>query len=228
MLHRLPAARPAPLALAMPLMRRDQPPGTSTSSRATDSNSSTSLRNRSPTRDTRRCTSIEAKDYNGEALALLTGSDFTDGTIEVDLAGLPGAGSDAGARGFVGIAFRSTPARHGVRVLLPAADQRPRRRSAPAQSLDAIHLGAGFSAGSACVRRRRACTSPTSTSMTGAWTHVKIEVSGAQGAPVRQRRRAAGAHRQRSQTRRHRAARSACGSAPAPKPTSAICTRSAR
>ena len=51
----------------------------------------------------------EEKNYNGEAVALLTGSDFSDGTIEVDLAGVPGAGSDSGARGFVGVAFRSTP-----------------------------------------------------------------------------------------------------------------------
>ena len=47
------------------------------------------------------------KGHNGEALALVTGSEFTDGTIDVDLAGRPAAGSDAGARGFVGIAFRS-------------------------------------------------------------------------------------------------------------------------
>ena len=31
---------------------------------------------------------------------------FRDGTIEVDLAGLPGAGAGAGARGFIGMAFR--------------------------------------------------------------------------------------------------------------------------
>jgi 3-keto-disaccharide hydrolase len=46
--------------------------------------------------------------YTGEAVALVTGSSFGDGVIEVDVAGRPGAGSDAGARGFVGIAFRST------------------------------------------------------------------------------------------------------------------------
>src|SRR5256885_7607144 len=51
----------------------------------------------------------QEKNYAGEPVALMTGTEFTDGTIEVDLAGVPGAGSDAGARGFVGIAFRSTP-----------------------------------------------------------------------------------------------------------------------
>ena len=35
--------------------------------------------------------------------------DFTNGTIEVDLAGEPGAGAAGGARGFVGVAFRVQP-----------------------------------------------------------------------------------------------------------------------
>jgi len=39
-------------------------------------------------------------------LALLKGSSFKDGAIEVELAGKPSAGSFAAARGFVGIAFR--------------------------------------------------------------------------------------------------------------------------
>ncbi|MFN7932043.1 MAG: hypothetical protein U0R19_01875 [Bryobacteraceae bacterium] len=45
-------------------------------------------------------------------LALLDGVEFTNGTIEVDLAGEPGAGAAAGgARGFVGVAFRVQPDR---------------------------------------------------------------------------------------------------------------------
>jgi hypothetical protein len=39
-------------------------------------------------------------------LALIKGSAFKDGSIEVELAGKPAAGAFAGARGFVGIAFR--------------------------------------------------------------------------------------------------------------------------
>jgi hypothetical protein len=42
----------------------------------------------------------------GGGLALLKGSSFQDGAIEVELAGKPSAGSFADARGFVGIAFR--------------------------------------------------------------------------------------------------------------------------
>ncbi len=49
-------------------------------------------------------------DYNGEQVALLNNLDFKDGTIEVDLAGFPGPGSSDTARGFIGVAFRSTPA----------------------------------------------------------------------------------------------------------------------
>jgi hypothetical protein len=42
----------------------------------------------------------------GGGLALLKGAAFKNGTIEVELAGKPSAGSFAAARGFVGIAFR--------------------------------------------------------------------------------------------------------------------------
>ena len=42
----------------------------------------------------------------GGGLALLKDSAFHNGTIEIDLAGRPTAGSFAGARGFVGVAFR--------------------------------------------------------------------------------------------------------------------------
>lgn len=41
-----------------------------------------------------------------ESLAILGGSEFKDGTIEVDLAGMPRSGATEDTRGFVGIAFR--------------------------------------------------------------------------------------------------------------------------
>jgi len=42
-----------------------------------------------------------------EGIAILTGSEFADGTIEADLAGAPRPGADTSvARGFIGIAFR--------------------------------------------------------------------------------------------------------------------------
>jgi len=39
-------------------------------------------------------------------IALVTGTDFKDGTIEIDVAGSPAKGTDAGNRGFIGLAFR--------------------------------------------------------------------------------------------------------------------------
>ena len=45
----------------------------------------------------------------GNAMAVLSDSDFEDGTIEAELAGAPRSGASGGARGFVGIAFRIQP-----------------------------------------------------------------------------------------------------------------------
>lgn len=42
----------------------------------------------------------------GQSLAIVKGSDFKDGTIEVEVVGLPRAGSPPDTRGFVGLAFR--------------------------------------------------------------------------------------------------------------------------
>lgn len=43
---------------------------------------------------------------NGEAYAIVKGPAFTDGTIEVEVAGAPRAGAAGGARGFIGMGFR--------------------------------------------------------------------------------------------------------------------------
>jgi hypothetical protein len=43
---------------------------------------------------------------NATSYAVVKDASFRDGTIEVDLAGQPAAGSAAAARGFIGIAFR--------------------------------------------------------------------------------------------------------------------------
>ena len=47
-----------------------------------------------------------------EGIAVLSDSDFDDGTIEVDLAGAPAAGAAEAARGFIGIAFRVADGTH--------------------------------------------------------------------------------------------------------------------
>jgi hypothetical protein len=46
---------------------------------------------------------------SGMALALVDRTDFMDGVIEIDVAGRPKSGAPIQARGFVGIAFRTSP-----------------------------------------------------------------------------------------------------------------------
>lgn len=41
-----------------------------------------------------------------DTLAIVTGPDFKDGTIEIDVAGSPREGAPADSRGFIGVAFR--------------------------------------------------------------------------------------------------------------------------
>lgn len=45
----------------------------------------------------------------GEEIAILPGTNFENGTIELDVAGLLAPGADAAARGFVGLAFDVAP-----------------------------------------------------------------------------------------------------------------------
>jgi hypothetical protein len=116
-------------------------------------------------------------DYNGEQVALLKGLDFKDGTIEVDLAGLPGPGASDTARGFVGVAFRATPSAAALdcfylRPTNGRADDQLRRNHA-AQYVSEPDYG---------WQRLRTETPGVYESYvdlaTGAWTHVKIEVTG--------------------------------------------------
>jgi hypothetical protein len=55
----------------------------------------------------------EATPQTADSLAILSGTDFKDGTIEAELAGMPAVDAPADARGFIGIAFRV--AGHGAR-----------------------------------------------------------------------------------------------------------------
>jgi hypothetical protein len=48
-----------------------------------------------------------------ESIAILSGTDFKDGTIEAEVAGAPAVGAPPDARGFIGIAFRV--AAHGAK-----------------------------------------------------------------------------------------------------------------
>jgi hypothetical protein len=72
---------------------------------------------------------------SAETMAIIPGSEFRDGIIEADIAGLPAAGADTSARGFVGIAFRvdSSGSHYAAFYLRPtngrAADQLRRNHS---------------------------------------------------------------------------------------------------
>jgi len=67
---------------------------------------------------------------NGASYAIFKGSRFHNGTIEVELAGKPGANAGPGARGFIGIAFRVQGNRYEYIYLRPTngrADDQIRR-----------------------------------------------------------------------------------------------------
>lgn len=67
---------------------------------------------------------------NGEAYAVLKGTDFHNGTIEVELAGMPSSTAGPAARGFIGVAFRVSGDRFEYIYLRPTngrADDQVRR-----------------------------------------------------------------------------------------------------
>src|SRR5262249_48409175 len=114
---------------------------------------------------------------NGTAFALLPDVTLGDGTIEVDVAGKPAEGSDAAARGFVGVAFRATA--HGgafdciyIRPTNGRADDQLRRN----------HSTQYTSAPDFPWQKLRTEAPGVYESYvdleTGAWTHLKVEVSG--------------------------------------------------
>ena len=114
---------------------------------------------------------------DSDAVALLKELDFKDGSIEVELAGLPGAAASNTARGFVGIAFRSAPRATAMdcfylRPTNGRADDQLRRNHS-AQYVSEPEYG---------WERLRTQTPGVYESYVdleaGAWTHVRIEVSG--------------------------------------------------
>jgi len=67
---------------------------------------------------------------NGESYAIVKGSRFRNGTIEVELAGKPAANAGPAARGFIGMAFRLQGNRYEYIYLRPTngrADDQVRR-----------------------------------------------------------------------------------------------------
>ena len=117
------------------------------------------------------------KSGTGGGIVLLQGSSFHDGTIEVDVAGMPQANAPALARGFVGIAFRVPPdaSRYDYVYIRPtngrADDQERRNHSTQYASFpDNEWLK---------LRTESPGKYESYTDLIpGAWTHLKIEVHG--------------------------------------------------
>jgi len=111
-------------------------------------------------------------------LALIDGVDFTDGTIEVDVAGEPAPGAAGGARGFVGVAFRVQPDRrtYDCFYVRPtngrAADQERRNRTTQYIS-HPEHTW--FALREKTPGRYESCVDIT----TATWIRIRIEVYGA-------------------------------------------------
>jgi hypothetical protein len=112
----------------------------------------------------------------GETIAILKGSDFKDGTIEAEIAGMPREGAPADVRGFIGIAFRVQPDKfHYECVYIRAANGRADdqlRRNHSAQYVSSPDFP--------WQRRRKENPGEYESYVdleAGAWTGIKIVVS---------------------------------------------------
>jgi hypothetical protein len=113
---------------------------------------------------------------NATSYAIVKDAVFRDGTIEVDLAGQPGAGAAGGARGFIGIAFRlQGDGRYEYIYLRPTngrADDQVRRNHSTQYS---AHPDFDF------ARSRKEAPEKYESYVDlepGVWTRYKIEVEG--------------------------------------------------
>jgi hypothetical protein len=117
------------------------------------------------------------KTDEGGGIAVVSGPEFHNGTIEVDVAGKPGAGAPAEARGFVGVAFRvaADASKYECFYIRPtngrADDQLRRNHSTQYISFPEFQWP-----------RLRTETPGQYESyvdlVPGEWTHIKVEVSG--------------------------------------------------
>ena len=112
---------------------------------------------------------------NGEAYAVVKGTSFHNGSIEVELAGLPAGSAGPAARGFVGIGFRLQNGQFEYIYLRPTngrADDQVRRNHSTQYS---AHPSFDFS-----VSRREAPEKYESyvDLEPGVWTRVRITVDG--------------------------------------------------
>ncbi len=118
-----------------------------------------------------------AEKDKGSMMALADGTDFRNGTIEVEVAGLPITAMDPSARGFIGVVFRAQ--RHGTKAeniyLRPtngrADDQLRRNHSVQYESIPDFPWNR--------LRSEQPGVYESYADMEeGAWTKMKIEVTG--------------------------------------------------
>ena len=116
-----------------------------------------------------------------EPLAVLAGTDFTDGVIEAEVAGAPAPGAAGGARGFVGIAFRVRPDSAGAPTTYDAFYLRPTNGRADDQ--ERRNHAAQYIAHPDWTWQRLRRETPSRYEayvdlVPGAWTRIRIEVRG--------------------------------------------------
>ena len=120
---------------------------------------------------------VPSGDNTTDAVALVKDLVFKDGSIEVDLAGLPGPGASDTARGFIGVVFRAAPHAGATECFY----LRPTNGRADDQ-LRRNHSTQYVSEPDYPWQRLRSETPGVYESYvdleTGAWTHVRIEVEG--------------------------------------------------
>jgi hypothetical protein len=112
---------------------------------------------------------------NGEAYALVKGSTFHNGTIDVEVAGRPASGAAETARGFVGMAFRVENGRFEYIYLRPTngrADDQVRRNHSTQYSAHPDYPFSRLRAESPEKYESYVDLEP------GAWTRIRIVVSG--------------------------------------------------
>jgi hypothetical protein len=114
---------------------------------------------------------------DGSVFAILKGTDFKDGAIEVDLAGAPRPGADPSMKGFIGIAFRVQPHADASEMFY----LRPSNGRAPEQ-LTRNHSAQYVSDPDFTWQRLRTETPGKYESYVdlepGVWTKIRIEAAG--------------------------------------------------
>lgn len=122
---------------------------------------------------------LVATQPDGDHLALLDGIEFSNGVIEVDIAGEPAPGTaGGGARGFVGVAFRVQPNRKTydcfyIRPTNGRADDQERRNHAVQYISHPNHTWSKLRQETPSRYEAYADMMPAE------WVHLRIEVQGA-------------------------------------------------